>query len=121
MHAFTTRSELIAFAYDRVSRGCQRALQSGQVEVLGGFAPLLPRAQPGWLIRVTSVNGTVWLIAVSVHPEQPWECEVWGADFILWANWVGDPKRQVSTIYEGDNRIKCQALHEEALDVARRR
>lgn len=120
MHAFTTRSELIAFAYDRVSRGCQRALQCGQVEVLGGFAPLLPRAQPGWLIRVTSVNGTVWLIAVSVHPEQPWECDVWEADFILWANWIGDPKRQVSTIYEGDNRIKYQALHEEALNVARR-
>lgn len=114
-HQFRTRAELILYVGQRAtSRACRRAMDEGRVELLGGFAPLPPRSQPGWMLRVLSKHGRTWFLAATVNADRPFECDVWEADFIPWENWIGDPKRDVSTIYEGDNRIEYEAKFKEA-------
>jgi hypothetical protein len=83
------------------SRACQRAFSNGRVEVLGVFNPITPRAdRPGWLIRVTSINGTDWYLSLVDDLTSHHVCPQSRA---YWENWAGDPLAERWTLTSGDS------------------
>jgi len=63
-----------------------RALNEGQVEFFGGFNPIPPTTHPGWILRVTSVYGKTWYVAVICY-----DCR-YGIRILRdvpWGNWAG--------------------------------
>jgi len=79
-----------------------RALREGQVEFFGGFNPVPPTTDPGWIIRVTSVYGKIWYIAIIAYRDH------YGIRIlkdVFWGSWVGTfpqgtPRTQ---LFSGDN------------------
>jgi hypothetical protein len=116
MQHIETRTHLLEYALARVlSNACRRAFDDGQVVNLGGFDPLPPSEYPGWLLRVTSKHGRVWLIAVTVEGLHRYR--VWPADAIPWQFWTGKDNRDGGSIYTGDlpavaSTSKWRALNE---------
>ena len=55
---FITRDQLVDYVVSETRavgrRGLKRALDTGKVEVLGGFSVIPPASSPGWIVRVTS-------------------------------------------------------------------
>lgn len=75
-----------------------RALSEGQVEFFGGFDLIPPTTQPGWVIRVTSIYGKIWYIAVIAYRNH------YGIRIlkdIPWGNWVG-------TVFWDSNSFRTQ-------------
>lgn len=63
-----------------------RALSEGQVEFFGGFNPVPPTTDPGWIMRVTSVYDKTWYVAVIAYRDH------YGIRIlkdIFWGNWIG--------------------------------
>ena len=86
-------------------RSISRALEdpSTITELLGGFSAIPPSGSPGWIVRVTSRNRSVWNIAVLAHKDR------YGIRLVKsvpWENWTGG-KTQVC---EGDNPTRYTYL-----------
>lgn len=103
---------LIVYARSHVSsRACERAFADGRVEVLGGFDPLLPSASPGWIVRVQSKYGRVWLVGVIAELSRNRRYRLLELDTIPWQNWVGRTDRS-PTLYDGADPQRYAAYRE---------
>jgi len=75
-----------------------RALSEGQVEFYGGFNPVPPTEHPGWIIRVTSVYGKTWYVAVIAYRDH------YGIRILRdvpWEKWIG-------TVFWNDDEFRTQ-------------
>lgn len=95
-----TRSGLIDWIKQNVNdRVLMNAIDRGSVEVLGGFDPLPTSTNPGWIVRVKSIFGQAYLIAVAwdvVNFRLYW----FRAPNIPWGQWVGHQSN--NPLYAGD-------------------
>jgi len=65
---FQSKTHIILWLENNCSRqAIVRALYEGQVEFFGGFKPIPPTTQPGWILRVTSARGKTWYVAVIAY------------------------------------------------------
>lgn len=48
-----------------------RSLLQNGAECLGGFTAIPPSGRPGWIVRTTSRNHKMWIMAVTVLKEKP--------------------------------------------------
>jgi hypothetical protein len=94
------KSDLINLVRDHTpTRACRRALNEGEVTVLGGFAPV--QGNPRWIVQVESWRGSRWFIAVVVDEENH-RFSVEYPETIDWADWDGDPDRG-DPVRDGDD------------------
>ena len=86
----------------------------GKFEVLGGFSPIPPGTFPGYIVRVTSANGTVYLLGAIQYPgNHMWYTMV--VDEVPWDRWDGDKVTgEGYSNLRGDNPAEYAALKEEA-------
>jgi len=86
-----TRQQLIDWLYENVD-DCLilLAMNSGDLEVLGGFDPLPASSNPGWLIQVTSGTGRVHYIAIAQRRDQLGRFYWFRAPRVEWSRWMGD-------------------------------
>lgn len=95
---FYNRQHLFTWLCKNVTdRVLSTALDTGVVELLGGFKPLPTSNKPGWIVRVTSVYNTTYIIAVAVDRGKPYWFQV--QDF-SWCHYVGDTAS--NPLYQGD-------------------
>ena len=83
---FQSRTHIILWLAETCPRkAIVRALSEGSVEFFGGFNPVPPTSDPGWIMRVTSIYGKTWYVAVIAHRDHygirilkdvPWGCWV---------------------------------------------
>jgi len=93
------------------SRSVLRAITEGTVEFLGGFSPVPPGSDPGWILRCNSpITYKHWNVAVVAKDGK--------ANYVLrlvqkipWQNWVGDTGNP--RLYRGDHPEKYMALRDE--------
>lgn len=84
-----TRSELLWYVAEHAPSGaCRRAVVEGEVVVLGGFTPIQPWGEPGWIVKVVSVHGKMWLVAVTIHVRNH-HYRVGVIEKIPWDKWLG--------------------------------
>jgi len=86
----------------------------GKFEVLGGFSLIPPGTLPGYIVRVTSANGPVYLLGVVQDPyTHNWHSGV--VDRVPWDRWDGDKvSGQGYSNYRGDNPAEYAVLKEKA-------
>ena len=82
------------------------ALDTGGVELLGGFERVPPSDNPAWIIVVTSRRGTVWNIVLTLHGP-PVRVSIWIVQRIPWEHWVGRTDRDPG-MYDGDHPIEYE-------------
>lgn len=88
---------------------CNRSIDAGQVEVLGGFSgcdpetPTRPVGSPHWIVKVWSKFGRVWYLKVEPRGSVISVVEI---DKVDWRRWSGDETGPPS-IYNGDDPEKC--------------
>lgn len=110
-----TRSDLLWYIQEHAPSGaCRRAVIEGQVSVLGGFNVIPPNGWEGWIVKVTSVHGKDWLVAVTVHPTKHFYY-VRMIDKIPWAWWVGTvPSLPPYAITNGDVPLQAARTRRQA-------
>jgi len=88
-----------------------RALREGSVEFYGGFNPVPPTTDPGWVMRVTSVYGKVWYVAV-ISSQNHYGIRI--LRDVPWSNWVGVRPWGVfrGQMFSGDHPEKYLKLKE---------
>lgn len=90
------REDLVQYAKDHApSRACRRAFFEGRTEVLGGFhaSPVAPLYNGDrWILRITSVRGRVWLLAVRPPASMQDGYSVYEIDRVPWKEWAGKPQ-----------------------------
>jgi len=89
-----------------------RALHEGEVEFLGGFSPVPPTSHPGWIIRVTSVHGKIWYVAVIAYQNR------YGIRILKdvpWQYWTGNSEGKPGSLYNGDDPVLYWGRHEHAI------
>ncbi len=91
------------------------ALDTGRIELLGGFEKVPPSDNPAWIVVITSRRGTVWNIVLTLH-EQPPRVSTWIVQRIPWEHWVGKTDRDPG-IYEGDKPIEYEKRRAHARKV----
>lgn len=77
-----------------------RALSEGQVEFFGGFNPIPPTTHPGWIVRVTSIHGKIWYVAVIAYRDH------YGIRILRdvpWDKWIGSTAKNRSALMNGDH------------------
>lgn len=112
MTHFRTKTQLIEWLERHCKRNAiVRALDEGQIELLGGFANIPPLWRPGFILKVTSVYKKEWIIAITDNLTH------WGIMLIKkipWRYWVGD-KKGLSELFAGDNPLVYKELRNEAI------
>jgi len=86
-----------------------RALSEGIVEFYGGFNPVPPTTDPGWVIRVTSVYGKTWYVAIIAYRDH------YGIRILRdvpWGNWCGSMAKNRTALMNGDNPTEYWELRE---------
>ena len=86
-----------------------RALNEGQVEFFGGFDPVPPTTHPGWIVRVTSVYGKTWYVAVISYRDH------YGIRILRdvpWENWIGSTAKNRTALMNGDHPTEYWKLRE---------
>jgi hypothetical protein len=105
---FQTKTHLLMWTESNCPRkAIVRAMQEGQVELLGGFSKIPPTTHPGWIIRVTSVSGKKWNVVVIAYQNR------YGIRIlseIPWQYWIGD--KQSGALHQGDNPDKCKFMRD---------
>lgn len=94
-----------------------RALIDGKVEFLGGFRPIFPSTLPGWILKVTSIYGGEWNVAVLANDIK--HCyEIRIIKSVPWKNWVGlkinirGESKFFDELFCGDNPERYERLKE---------
>ncbi len=107
---FQSRTHIILWLEDHCPRpAITRALYEGEVEFFGGFDPVPPTSDPGWIIRVTSVHGKIWYVAVIAYRDH------YGIRILRdvpWGNWQGSTAKNRTALMNGDNFIEYWELRE---------
>jgi len=112
MTHFQSRTHVILWLEKNCSRkAITRALYEGQVEFFGGFNPIPPTTQPGWIMRVTSAHGRTWYVAIICYDRR------YGIRILKdvpWDKWHGTDSRGVfgPSLYRGDHPEKYWELRE---------
>ena len=88
------------------------ALDTGSIELLGGFERVPPSDNPAWIIVVTSKRGTIWNVVLTPH-ESPIRISTWTIQRIPWEHWVGKTDRDPG-IYDGDHPIEYEKRKQKA-------
>ena len=107
---FQSRTHLILWLENNWSRkAIVRALYGGQVEFFGGFDPIPPITQPGWIMRVTTAYDKIFYIAVIAYGHR------YGVRIlrdIPWGNWIGTNHKGgfMPHLYCGDSPHKYNEL-----------
>lgn len=83
------------------------ALDTGKIELLGGFSEVPPSDNPAWVVVITSRRGTVWNVVLTYHTH-PVRMSVWTVDRIPWEHWVGKTDRTPG-LYDGDKPIEYES------------
>lgn len=93
------RQHLISWLLKNVTdRVLCNVLESGRVENLGVFDPLPTSDQMGFLVRITSVHNTTYIIAVVIGPCNKYRW--FQVKEFSWMDWRGD--RTMTELYRGD-------------------
>jgi len=87
----------------------RRAIDEGNVQLLGAFELLPPHPHPGWLTLVTSKHGRTWPVAVAVDIFNH-RYNVYILDQIPWSLWEGGN----SPLYLGDIPELARVMRERA-------
>ena len=112
MTHFQSRTHIILWLENNCSRkAITRALYGGQVEFFGGFDPIPPTTHPGWIMRITSVHGRTWYVAVICYDRR------YGVRILRdvpWDKWVGTrPWGEFRTqLHSGDSPEEYLKLRE---------
>lgn len=108
---FQNRDHILMWLEKNCSRkAIVRILESeGEIELLGGFNPIPPTSHPGWIVKMTSIHGKLWYVAVIAYQNR------YGIRILKevpWKNWAGDGYN-VSGLMNGDNPdvYQCKRLH----------
>ncbi len=84
-----------------------RALSEGSVEFYGGFDPVPPTTDPGWIMRVTSAYGKTWYVAVIAYRDH------YGIRILRdvpWDKWVGSTAKNRTALMNGDHPVEYWEL-----------
>lgn len=97
---FRNKNDILAWLEKHCPRkAIVRSLSQDGAELLGGFDPIPPSGRPGWIVRVRSAYGKIWLVAVIPNIKQT-DCEIRILQKVPWANYVGCSDS--GCIYGGD-------------------
>lgn len=120
MQRIETRVQLIEHICDNISQSAiVRACHNGTVRVLGGFSIIPPGTRPGWIVQITSIHGSTWLVAVT-SDDHNHVFRTWLAESIPWENYVGRDDQKEYSIYNGDNPSRafiCRYRASKPIDV----
>ena len=87
---FQSRLHIVSWLESNCPRpAIVRSLREGNTEFFGGFNPVFPTGQPGWILRTTSAHGKVRYVAILAHRNH------YGIRILRdvpWGNWVGTQK-----------------------------
>lgn len=87
MTHFQSRTHVILWLENNCSRkAITRALYEGTVEFYGGFNPVPPTKQPGWIMGIRSAYGKIFYVAVICYDRR------YGVRILRdvpWDRWVG--------------------------------
>lgn len=111
----TGRTDLILHCHTLAPTSViRRAFVTGTVEVLGLFNPISPSApHPGWVIRVTTCNGTEYALALVPDFLRHYLVQL---DEIRWEHWQGGYIAFRSSILtSGDNPKEYRRLRDAAI------
>ena len=110
MTHFQSRTHLILWLENNCSRkAIVRALYEGQVEFFGGFNPVPPTEQPGWIIRVTTAHDKTFYVAVIAYQNR------YGIRILRdvpWGSWVGSAAKNRTVLMNGDHPAEYWELRE---------
>lgn len=113
---FLTRSDLILWIDANCKhRSICRSLWNGRVELLGGFTQIPPGTDPGWVVRVTTPNNKVWIVAV-VQNHINGNLASWVLDEIPWKYYAGK-KHGDKSLYNGDFPCTYYSMKEKANEI----
>jgi hypothetical protein len=102
---FHSRQHLIQWLIKNVTdKVLNIALTTGEVEVLGGFNPLPTSDSPGFLVRITSVYKSTYIVAVVADHRPRW----FRVKDFSWRHYVGDIAS--NPLYQGDEPEAYKAL-----------
>ena len=108
---FRTKNNILAWLEKHCPRKTiVRSLSQNGAELLGGFDPIPPSGRPGWIVRVRSAYGKVWLVAVIPNAGQM-DYEIRILQGVPWGNYVGCSNND-SCIYAGDKPLLYRSLKE---------
>jgi hypothetical protein len=97
-----SRDDLITALRGRCkSTACERALDTGKVFVLGGFAPSRGLTVPFWAVEVHSKHEKMWMFAV-YQDKKPGTYKVTSIGNVNWLRWEGRYDGP-DNIYNGDD------------------
>ena len=88
------------------------ALDTGGIELLGGFEKVPPSDRSAWIVVVTSRRKSVWNVVLTVY-EHPARVSTWVVQRIPWEHWIGKTDRDAG-IYDGDNPIEYEKRRQKA-------
>lgn len=114
---FQSKDQIIDWLMDNCPRpAIVRALEYDMVEFLGGFNPIPPSTLPGWILKITSVYETQWIVAVLAN-DLTHKYEIRIIKSVPWENWVGtDPFTNHRTfrieLFSGDNPEKYKEMRD---------
>ena len=83
-------------------RGVVRSIEEGRVEFLGGFRFIRELDGSGWICRVTSEYGRVWIVACGTNGALRY------LNSVPWNHYVGPTTK--NSLYAGDNPSKYRGF-----------
>ena len=86
-----------------------RSLSQNGAELLGGFDPIPPSGRPGWIVRIRSAYGKVWLVAVIPNSRKT-DYEIHILHKVPWKHYIGC--EDSGCIYGGDKSWLYKSLKE---------
>ena len=105
---FQSKDNIIDWLIENCPRpAIERALIDGRVEFLGGFSLIPPSALPGWILKVTSIFGGEWNVAILAHSIKH-DYEIRIIKSVPWKNWVGTNNK----LFSGDNPLRYKELRD---------
>ena len=108
MKYFKTKDNLLEWLiYNCPRKAIVRSLLTKGAELLGGFSLIPPSARPGWIVRVTSIYGKKWIVAIIPAEGRP-DYEIRILKHVPWENYVGG----VNEVYQGDKPLYYKGLSE---------
>lgn len=107
-----SRSDLVAIIRDIApTRACQRAVDEGRTEVLGGFTP--PGGLPYYLVHVTAQFGSEWLLSIEIDEDRR-EFRPRRLDSVAWECWDG--RSEGRSLKDGDHPRRYADRRRQALE-----
>lgn len=96
MVRFTNKNDVLAWIKSHTSRrGVVRAIEESRVEYLGGFRFIHELNGSGWICRITSEYGRVWVVACGTAGTLKY------LNTVPWTHYVGGVGG--NSLYSGDN------------------